>query len=100
MTSEKRDRSQNRLVCAANLYSDGTMILGSRHFDEQMRKTMMAINPDINHWKKLGHEQGFMDKRCQFHSREDAWVIAEEAGQIWDRDATHKEGYLFSENLY
>lgn len=97
----KVDRSQNRIVCAANLYSDGTLIIGGRHFDEQMRNTMKLINPDTTYWKSLGHEQqGFMDKRGQFHSREAAWVIAEAAGQIWDRNATHQEGVLFSENLY
>lgn len=93
------DPSQNRIVCAANLYSDGTIIVGARHFDSVMRKTMNLINPDISYWKKLGHKQGFIDKFGNFHSREDAHKIATEANQIV-RICGGDETELFSENLY
>lgn len=89
----------NRIVCAANLYGDGTIIVGARHFDSVMRTTMSIINPDISHWKKLGHEQGFIDKFGNFRSREEAKKIAEEAGQIVRR-CGGDETELFSENLY
>jgi hypothetical protein len=94
-----RDRTKNRIVCAANQYGDGTIIVGPRHFDETMRTAMQRINPDWNYWKKLGHVQGFIDKFGKFHDREAAWIIAQEANQIWDRcGGDGKE--LFSENLY
>lgn len=91
--------NQNRIVCAANLYGDGTLIVGARHFDNVMRNTMEKINPDWSFWKKLGHEQGFIDKFGNFHSREQAHKIAEEANQIVRRCGGDEEE-LFSENLY
>lgn len=93
------DAKQNRIVCAANQYTDGTLIVGARHFDSVMRATLEKINPDLSYWKKLGHEQGFIDKFGKFHSREEAHKIAEAAGQIVRRCGGDEEE-LFSENLY
>lgn len=90
--------SKPRIVCAANLYQDGTIIVGARHFDSIMRKTIEAINADWNHWRHMTHEQGFIDQHGKFYSREDAWDIAKENGQIF-RDCD-VDGALFSENLY
>ncbi len=86
-----------RIVCAANMYSNGRIILGVRHFDSLMIAQMEA-QPDIP-WKDLGHEQGFVCNRGHFHSREEALVIARAEDQILRRcggDANR----LFSENLY
>jgi hypothetical protein len=46
----------------------------------------------------MTHEQGFIDQHGKFYSREDAWDIAKENGQIF-RDCD-VDGTLFSENLY
>ena len=47
-------------------------------------------------------EQGFVDRFGKFHNREEAWKIAEPAGQIRRRVGgdTINGGTLFSENLY
>jgi hypothetical protein len=87
----------NRIVCAANLYNDGTLIIGARHFDRIMHQTM-ALIPN-KEFKKLGHQQGFIDKFGDFKTRQEAFLIAKDAGQIIQR-CGGDDGKLFSENLY
>jgi hypothetical protein len=43
--------------------------------------------------------QGFIDQQCVFLTRERAWKVAEEAGQIIKRVDGDGEK-LFSENIY
>jgi hypothetical protein len=64
-----------------------------------MRQQMSLINPDLNYWKAIGHQQGFVDKSGTFKTREEAWSIAEAANQIIRR-VGGDNGKLFSENLY
>jgi hypothetical protein len=45
------------------------------------------------------YEQGFIDNKGNFLTREEAWVVAEREGQIIRR-ACSDEGVLYSENLY
>lgn len=82
------------IVCAAIRNSNGGIICGPRHFDEIMR---MQIDASTYYWKHA--EQGFVDQRGQFLTREQAHVIAKEAGQIIRR-VGGDDGKLFSENLY
>lgn len=89
--------AQQRVVCAAIRKADnGLLILGVRHFDEAMFSTINELNQRME-WR--GAEQGFMDNKWNFLTREDAWKIAEAAGQIlfcidW------QIGSLHSEHLY
>lgn len=91
-----------KIVCAANKYSDGALILGVRHFDDLMRNTMAKINSDINYWKKLKHEQGFIANDYNFYSREESMIIAKNANQQLDMEVANGENEkeLFSEHLY
>ena len=91
--------TDNRIVCAANLYDNGMLILGVRHFCPVMRQQMNLINPNLNYWKAIGHQQGFVDKFGTFKTREEAWIIASEANQIIRR-CGGDGSKLFSENLY
>lgn len=93
------DSKLNRIVCAAILYENGTMIVSPRHFDMVAKKMIEQLNPDWSYWRKLKHEQGFVDKFGEFHSRESAWEIAYAADQIV-RHCAGDAGKLFSENLY
>jgi hypothetical protein len=96
-----------RIVCAANQHKDGAIIVGIRHFDEVMRATIdlrKQINPDED-WH--GCDQGFIDQFNNFISREDAWLIACKANQIYrfcggqTKEDFGKTGIkLYSENLY
>jgi hypothetical protein len=46
-----------------------------------------------------GAEQGFIDQYGRFLTREEAYVIAEKAGQI-KYGPEHSRGTLYSEDLY
>lgn len=77
-----------RVVCAALRNGHGTIICGPRHWDSICRGT-----------SKDGWEQGFVDQKGVFMTREEAWTVAFDAGQIRWRVGGDGER-LFSENLY
>lgn len=84
------------IVCAANkLISTGRIVCGARHYDPIMRAQIHAAE-GVDTWK--GCDQGFIDQRGKWWTREEAWVIAETNGQIKKRVGC--EGTLYSENLY
>lgn len=85
---------QRRVVCAANRFPDGTIILGSRHWDPLMCEHASAIG-----LKGGDEEQGFIDQWRVFMTREEAWQVAVAANQIIRR-VGGDEGCLYSENLY
>ena len=84
-------RVMRRVVCAAMKDGNGKIICGPRHWDKIMHQQFSGI---AREW-----EQGFVDQRGEFLTREDAWKIAEAAGQIIRR-VGGDGGRLFSENLY
>jgi hypothetical protein len=92
------ERGQRFVVYAANRYGDERMFIGIRHFCPLMRKNMASS--DIK-WMRdeLGEQQGFVDQWGVFMTREEAWKVAEAAGQIRFRCGGDGEK-LFSENLY
>lgn len=85
---------QQRIVCAAIADGEEHVICSVRHFDLRMH----AQIADSKHfWGRA--VQGFIDNRGEFLTREQAFKVAMEAGQIIDR-CGGDEGKLFSENLY
>lgn len=83
-----------RVVCAALRHRDGRVLAGVRHFCPVMQPWFM-----LDPWQDWADaEQGFIDNQYQFVTREEAWKIAEAAGQILP-NAPHR-GLLFSEDLY
>lgn len=90
----KPDLSLQLVVCAANRHREsGKIICGPRHCDSIMRQQL----PDGV--KFHGWEQGFIDQWGQFLTREEAWKVAVEKGQI-RRKIDTPEGTLYSEHLY
>lgn len=91
--------NQRRVVCAACKLADGSLVIGARHMDGIMTATAARIGKGFMHAKDA---QGFIDQRGVFMTRQQAWKVAEEAGQILHRCGgdTIDGGYLFSENLY
>lgn len=99
------ERGQRRIICAANREpGTGEIILGARHWDMTMRAAY-----DV--WKKanqvetkamLFSDQGFIDQYGKFLNRQEAWKVAEAAGQILYRCGGDDSdgGTLYSENLY
>lgn len=83
---------ERRIVCAAIRRKTGhpTIVCGVRHWDRLMLASAFCHD---------GWEQGFVDNRGDFLTREEAHKVATEAGQI-TRRCGGDEGRLFSENLY
>jgi len=85
------ERNYRVVVCAALRHlHNGEIICGVRHWDRLMREQTAG---------KDSWEQGFVDNAGSFLTREEAWEVAEKAGQIVRR--VGGDGHeLFSENLY
>jgi hypothetical protein len=83
------------VVCAANRHKTrGIIICGARHWDEVMRGQVEAMGEDYHSW-----DQGFIDQRGEWMTREEAHEVAKENGQIRRRCGGDAKR-LFSENLY
>lgn len=95
--TEIMPRFPRKIVCAAIRCDDGFIVSGVRHFSPDMRETMKRIYGD-GYWKHAG-EQGFIDQKGEFLSREQAFVLARENGQCPHLPATGI-AFLFSEDLY
>ena len=92
-----------RVVCAANLMKDkqgnSYLIVGARHWDAVVVAQFEKLRELGIDWEKKGVQQGFIDQRGNFLTREEAWIVAEKANQIIRRVGA--DGVkLFSENLY
>lgn len=91
-----------RVVCAANRHG-GYLLIGARHWDAQMRAQAQNV-PEHIHPFHADWEQGFIDQYEKFMTREEAWLVAEAAGQIRYRCggdmSSEGVGKLYSENLY
>lgn len=88
-----------RVVCAANRYPCGAVILGPRHFDALMRQQIQLLSNLGHVLRHSNAEQGFVDQRGEFLTREEAHKLAAAAGQIIRRCGGDEET-LYSENLY
>lgn len=89
-----------RVVCAAIRHRDtGLVICGARHCDSIMRAValrMLPPGPEFDGYRCGA--QGFINNKGEFLTREQAWIVAERAGQIRKTTGTH--GTLYSEDLY
>ena len=87
------------IVCAAMRdRKTGNIICSIRHWDQ----TTHWHFPTVADAMKFDDEQGFVDNKYQFLTRQEAWKVAKAAGQIKYRcggDEAHG-GTLYSENLY
>ncbi len=97
------DDKQRRVVCAAIRAKDGDVLLGTRHYSQDMWTQIHRRN-DMSKWKHLHDEdQGFVDQHGVYMDRYEAYRVAEAAGQIVYPDACGKglDGpKLYSEGLY
>jgi hypothetical protein len=88
------------VVCAACRCPDkGTIFVGPRHFDETMWQVIKLVldqgyNPAV-------FEQGFIDQRGNFLTREEAMRVVRENGQPFNAERNSGSGdELYSEGLY
>lgn len=106
-----------RIVCAAVRHRDGRIVCGPRHFDATMWQQIMNLTPA--QWEEVkvrtvthpaeqppvsatgwyGADEGFIDQHGKFLTREQAWRVADFAGQIIG-DRGWQNGRLHSEHLY
>lgn len=95
------ERGQRRVVCAACRLA-GKIVVGPRHMDSVMRTTIHSFpaHEQALWWRRT--EEGFIDQWGVFMNRQEAWVVASEAGQVLYRVGgdDSKGGTLYSENLY
>ncbi len=95
---------KNRIVSAANRKQGFPLIIGPRHWDSTMHAqydvSLKAFGDKCP--QPHEYEEGFIDKRGEFRTRQEAWVIATEADQIIRRCGGDEArgGTLYSENLY
>ena len=91
-----------RIVCAAvKMARNDRVVLGIRHGDDFMCDEIERMEPEP--WHVTEEDiQGFVDSSGVFLNRQEAWKVAEAAGQILKRCGadTLGGGTLFSENLY
>lgn len=85
--------THTRILCAA-IAVGGTVICGRRHFDPIMSSVIRKLYPD----GMPENDQGFIDSDGRYLSREEALIVAKEAGQLLRK--TGNEYELFSEDLY
>ena len=92
-----RIEMKERVVSAANRSPDGLVVMCVRHGCDLFYNVVDKIyTPEHEYWD---WEQGFVTNKYRYVSREEAWIIAEEQGQII-RDHNVCVGTLYSEHLY
>lgn len=97
------DRSQRRVVCAAIRAADGDVLLGIRHYSADMHKQIEARHDGEKFRHRYDADQGFVDQRGVYMTREEAWNVAQAAGQVFDPlacDVGLDGPKLYSEGLY
>ena len=86
-----------RVVCAAMRDSVYGVICSPRHWDSIAR-----VQAALSKKEWWGAEQGFVDQTGKFLTRNEAFKVADAAGQIIRRVGGDSKdgGTLYSENLY
>lgn len=87
-----------RVVCAAMKMEDGLIVAGVRHYSPDMRETLFKMYGEGYHKKVV--EQGFIDNRSQFLSREQAFILAKQNDQLIRHPIKILKTELFSEDIY
>lgn len=96
---------QRRIVSAANRFTvkdtgETLVIASARHYSSLMASTIKFLkSKGIELSKAYGDNQGFIDQFDDYHTREEALVIAQWAGQL-PYEKCFPENELFSEDLY
>ena len=85
---------ERHVVCAANRWPDGLIVLGVRHYCPLMHSSLdrMGIT-------ERAEEQGFVDQWGNFMTRDEALAVVKMTNQPL-RTPYDKWDTLYSENLY
>jgi len=99
------DGDVRRVVCAAIRAADGSLLLGIRHYSRDMHEQIAMRRDGYKFLYRLDEDQGFVDQHCEWMSREEAYRVALNAGQL-DVSRYERVGHglngprLYSEGLY
>lgn len=90
-----------RVIAAANKYGD-LILVGTRHGSPAMGNQMRAIREDrIIDAENMGKSiQGFIDNHDVFMTREEAYIVARDAGQLNMLRIKGDSDELFSEDIH
>lgn len=88
-----------RVVCAAIRAEDGEVLLGIRHYSEDMARQMHERHDGVKFMHRVGVDQGFVDQCGVYMTRQEAYDIASQNGQIINPGIA-VAGELYSECLY
>lgn len=94
---------RRRVVCAAVRSADGFLVLGIRHYSQDMHQQIAQREDGHKFAHRHDEDQGFVDQHGVFMSREEAYRVAEAAGQIVRPEACGEGLHgpkLYSEGLY
>lgn len=97
------DNTRYRVVCAAIRAADGSVLLGIRHYSADMHSQIAARHDGEKFKHRLDEDQGFVDQHGNFMSREQAYRLAAQNGQIVRPEACGhgvNGPRLYSEGLY
>lgn len=92
-----------RIVCAAIRAADGELLYGARHYDRHMLRQIEARHDGAKFHHRHDEDQGFVDQHDRWLSREEAYRLAAENGQLLypERCGAGLDGpKLYSEGLY
>ncbi len=94
---------ERRVVCAALRSPTGDVLLGIRHYSKDMH-WQIGRRVDGHKFHNLHDpDQGFVDQNGVYMTREEAWIVARDAGQLRYPEACGNglDGpKLYSEGLY
>lgn len=71
-----------RVVCAAIRAADGDLLLGIRHYSQDMHRQIRMREDGDKFVHRLDDDQGFVDQHGVFMNRHEAYSVARDAGQI------------------
>jgi peroxiredoxin len=103
MTMTDPQSPQRRVVCAALRAADGRVLLGIRHYSHDMHDQLARRDDRLRFQHLHDPDQGFVDQFGVYLTREEAYRVANEAGQIIhpERCGGGLDGpKLYSEGLY
>jgi len=95
--------SERRVVCAAIRAADGELLLGIRHYSQDMINLISQRFDGTKFEHRLDEDQGFVDQHGVFMDRFEAFRVADAAGQITNRNGCGRDPdgpKLYSEGLY
>ena len=93
-----------KVVCAALKAKDGDVLLGIRHYSKDMVEQISNRKDGEKFHNLYGENQGFVDQYGNYLTREEAYIIAKNAGQLKEHErcksVVNGKPKLFSEMLY